>query len=280
MQKLYILLISVCAVSICNNSFAQSVLDPSDPVITYNANQAPTQPAWGKIGKWVRTVRLGWNTDSYKAYIYKGCAFRLKFPKTYNPAANDGKKYPMLVFFHGLGERGADIYDNEYQLYHGGQGFRDAVDNGTFDGYILCMQSTGDGFWNSNQYQSIAEIIDYMVANNKLDPFRVSDNGLSAGGEGTWGMLIEHPTYISAAIPMSASSINYETPSIANTIKFTPMWLFQGGLDGSPAPYTSQQVRDYMLAAGADFAYTEYPGSRSRCVGQGMERARFLSVYT
>jgi hypothetical protein len=111
------------------------VLDPNDPVITYNANNPPTQPTWGQIGKWVRTVRLNWNTNFYKAYFYKRCAFRLKFPKTYNPNANDGKKYPMLVFFHGLGETGS-IYDNEYQLYQGGNDFSAAVDNGIFDGYV------------------------------------------------------------------------------------------------------------------------------------------------
>jgi len=94
-----------------NTVNAQSVLDPTDPVITYNSSAPPTEPAWGQIGKWVRTKRLGWNTDEYKCYIYKGVAFRLKFPKSYNPTANDGKKYPMLIFFHGLGEKGS-IYDN------------------------------------------------------------------------------------------------------------------------------------------------------------------------
>src|SRR5690349_20758911 len=74
--------------------FAQSVMDPSDPVITYNPSTPPVEPAWGQVGKWLRTVRLSWNTSAYKAYIYKGNAFRLKFPKTYNPTAADGKKYP------------------------------------------------------------------------------------------------------------------------------------------------------------------------------------------
>ncbi|MBK8553437.1 MAG: hypothetical protein IPL53_21175 [Ignavibacteria bacterium] len=64
-----------------------SVLDPNDPVITYDPNNSPTEPPFGQIGKWVRTVRLNWNTTSFKPYIYKGVAFRLKFPKTYNPAA-------------------------------------------------------------------------------------------------------------------------------------------------------------------------------------------------
>ncbi len=249
MQKLYVLTLVALCVFKTSIVISQSVLNPSDSVVSYNSNNPPTQPAYGQIGKWVRT-------SSYKAYIYKGYAFRLKFPKTYNPTASDGKKYPMMVFYHGLGETGT-IYDNEYQLYHGGEVFRDAVDNGTYDGYIFCMQSTS--FWDSHAYTAITEIIDYMVANNKLDPFRVSDNGLSDGGQATWGMLIDHPNYVSASVPMSSSSITYENTSTVNAIKFTPMWLFQGGLDGSPAPYTSQQVRDYILAAGSNFKYTEYP---------------------
>ncbi|MBV9961982.1 MAG: hypothetical protein JO072_07010, partial [Parafilimonas sp.] len=253
MRKIYVLLTSLLF-SVC--SFGQSVLNPNDAVITYNSSTPPTQPPFGQIGKWVRTKRLSWNTDEYKCYIYKGCAFRLHFPKTYNPTANDGKKYPLFVFFHGLGETGT-IYDNEYQLYHGGDKFQAAVDNGTFDGYVLCMQS--QGFWGAGQYQYITEIIDYMIANNKLDPFQISDNGLSAGGQGTWEMLLNYPSYISAALPMSNVSIGYKDPSVVNVVKYTPMWLFQGGLDGAPAPPTAQQVRDAMLAAGGNFTYTEYP---------------------
>lgn len=255
MQKLYILVISLVSLSLFNSVFSQSVLNPLDPVINYDSTNKPSQPASNQIGKWVRTPSLSWNTASYKAYIYKGCAFRLKFPKTYNPTANDGKKYPMLVFFHGLGETGG-IYDNEYQLYHGGDDFAAAVDNGTFDGYILCMQS--QGFWGTNQYQYITDIIDYMVINNKLDPFRTSVNGLSAGGQGTWEMLINHPTYINAAVPMSSASTLYEDQNTVSKIKYTPIWHFQGGLDGSPAPYTSQHLRDVILAAGGNFKYTEY----------------------
>src|SRR5438105_7373048 len=108
-----------------NIAHGQSVLNPADPIVNYNSSSPPAQPPYGTIGKWVRTPRLNWTTDSYKAYFYKANGFRLKFPKTYNPTANDGKKYPMLIFFHGLGEAG-NIYDNEYQLYHGGQIFRDS----------------------------------------------------------------------------------------------------------------------------------------------------------
>src|SRR6267378_1538163 len=105
----------------------QSVLNPADPVITYNGSNAPAQPADGTIGKWIRARRLSWNTDSFKCYIYKGLPFRIRFPKSYKPGLSDGKKYPMIVFFHGLGEAASTIYDNEYQMYHGGDVFNAAV---------------------------------------------------------------------------------------------------------------------------------------------------------
>jgi hypothetical protein len=193
------------------NSFSQSVLNPNDSVITYNPNLPPTQPPFGQIGKWVRTKRLSWNTTEYKCYIYKGCAFRLHFPKSYNPTANDGKKYPMIIFFHGLGETGS-IYDNEYQLYHGGDVFQAAINSGKFDGMqYICKARV---FGEAGNTSILTEIINYMVANNKLDPFWVSDNGLSAGGQASWEMLLSYPTYLSSALPMSSTSIGYKTPAL------------------------------------------------------------------
>src|SRR5882762_1658208 len=89
-----LLLILILAVSFVQAVNAQSVMDPSDSVVTYNAASPPTQPPSGQIGKWVRTKRLSWTTTQYKCYIYKGNAFRLLFPKSYNPTAKDGKTYP------------------------------------------------------------------------------------------------------------------------------------------------------------------------------------------
>ncbi len=236
---------------------AQSVLNPADPIVVYNSSAPPATPAWGTIAKWVKTNRLGWNTSLFKAYYYNGYAFRLKFPKTYNPTAVDGKKYPMIAFFHGLGERGT-IYDNEYSLLHGGQQFNNKVEDGTFDGYVLVMQSQ-NGYWDVGHYNALKELINYMVINNKLDGFRVTTNGLSAGGAGSWDMMINNPTFVAGAMPMSSTCACYINSTTINKIKYTPIWNFQGGLDPSPTPYTAESVRDAILAAGGNFKYTLYP---------------------
>ena len=245
------------SVLLCHMARSQSVLDPNDPVVNYNPANPPAQPPAGQIGKWVRTPRnFWWNADVYKPYIYNGYGFRLRFPKTYNPAANDGKKYPLLVFFHGYGEIGPNT-DNEFHLLHGAEMFSRAVDNGTFDGYVLFMQS--DGFFHGGHYQAIIDIINYMIQHNKLDPFDIVANGLSSGGEATWQTTINFPTYYSACIPMSWCNINYSDANIINKLRSTPIWLFQGGVDWNPPPSTSRAVRDAFLAQGAQFRYTEYP---------------------
>lgn len=239
-----------------------TVLNPNDPIIDYDANSPPADPPAGKIVKWVRTPRLGWNTSEYKSYFYgqfglfNGVCFRLKFPKTYNPSANDGKRYPMLVFFHGLGEV-AGVYDNEFHLYHGAAAFQTAVDNGTYDGYVLFMQSQGG--WSGGHYNYIKEIIDYMVNFNKLDPFQISVNGLSAGGQASWEFHHQFPTLVSASVPMSWTSYYFGYSDWVDTMKYTPIWNIQGGLDGAPSPFTSRGVRDGFLSAGANYTYTEYP---------------------
>ncbi len=239
----------------------QSMLNPTDSVMDYDSLNKPVQPFYGQIGKWVRTPRtyFGWNTNSYKAYIYKGIAFRIKFPKTYNPNVNDGKKYPMLVFWHGLGEKG-DLFDNEFHLWLGCKMFRDAVDNGTFDGYVIAMQTLTElsGFFGSSHYQAMKEIIDYMVVNNKLDPFRVVNNGLSSGGIASMNMFLENPTYMCGIVTMSPPG-NYTAPDLVNKEKFTPIWYANGGLDNNPTPGAADYNKYILDSAGADFKRKTYP---------------------
>src|SRR6186713_2633505 len=64
----------------------QSIMQPTDTVYTYNSAAVkgsptnPNQPATANtIGKWIRTVRMSWNTSNWKCYIYNGVQFRLRF---------------------------------------------------------------------------------------------------------------------------------------------------------------------------------------------------------
>lgn len=253
------------------------VLNPDDPVVTYSAANPPKTPAAGTLVKWVRTKRLSWNTDSYKCYYYNGMAFRLKFPKSYQHNVADGKTYPLFVFFHGKGEKGS-IYDNEYQMYHGGELHKNAVDNGSFDGFLLYGQVQGDS-WGTGNMANIYNIINkYLIPQVKVDRYRISVDGLSAGGSATWKFMITYPKMVAGCLPISASTTTFI--NTVNDYKYTPIWHFQGGLDNSPTPYTSKQLGNAILKAGGNYKYTEYPDRGHNCWYNAWGEADYFPFIT
>jgi predicted esterase len=232
----------------------QQMLNPQDSVINYNPAAPPVQPAFGKIGKWVRTPSLPWNTTAYKCYIYDSCDFRLHFPQTYQPG--DGKKYPILIFYNGNGEEGP-ITDDESQLKNGGLMFDNAEVNGTFDGYILFMQDQHG--YTLVQCTAIRNLIDTLVQEYGGDPYRVIANGLSGGGQGIFDQLGLTPTYFAGAVIMSAALELSATPAEVNTLKFTPIWDLDGGLDNDPTPAQARYVDSAYLSLGSNYTYKNYP---------------------
>ncbi|HMH32966.1 MAG TPA: hypothetical protein VK543_08040, partial [Puia sp.] len=254
-RPLIILLAVVC---FFQTSVAQTgVLNANDTIRIYNPAAPPTTPPFGTLAKWVKTSRMNWNTNSFKCYFYKGVAFRLKFPKSYQQGVNDGKLYPLYFFWHGVGEKGT-IYDNEFQLYHGGQVHMNAVDNGKFDGFLLYPQSSASsGFFGNSQYDIIYDlIVNYLIPQVKVDPSRIYEDGLSGGGQATWQFAIKYPKLVAAILPISAASLSF-TDGIAN-LKYTPIWQHQGGLDVNPGPATTTSLMNSYKAAGANITYTIY----------------------
>lgn len=257
MHKLYLVLFLIFNGCLLESANAQSIINPADPIVDFTSTSNPTVPANNNtIYKWGRDSSLNWNTVEWKCYVINGMPFRVHFPLSYQPGVADGKLYPLMVFLHGAGEAGP-VTNNETQLYHGGQVFQAQTDGGNFDAYVVCPESTGG--WGAAQWQSITYIIDYMIANNKVNMARVVFNGLSDGGYGVWGMDNTYPNYIAGALPMSACSLNYTTSSFIDSAMFTPYWLFQGGEDTGPAPYTTNQVLPYYYNAGTDLTFTLFP---------------------
>ncbi|HVU56509.1 MAG TPA: fibronectin type III domain-containing protein [Puia sp.] len=200
---------------------------------------------------------MSWNTDQWKCYIYNGMAFRLIFPKSYTTAA-DGKKYPVLVFFHGAGEAGV-VTDNEISLAHGGNtAFQPNINNGKWDGFILVPQTT-EVYWTDVQVTQVKQILDYMVTNNKADPFHMIANGLSAGGSADWVAIQNYPQVFCGAPIFSANNQGNASPTNIPKTKFLAVWDFQGGLDSWPSPWDAGIVNTLMGLNGANYKYTIYP---------------------
>lgn len=250
-----------------------SVFNPNDPVVNYDSLNPPAKPVNGQVGKWVRTPKLSWGTTSFKCYIYKNLPFRLKFPKNYDPA----KRYPILIFFHGKGEYGRSLYDNEYQLANGGQKHMNAVDAGKLNAFLLYPQSQTE-LWSTGSIDLISELLEkIMIPGNMVDPFKVYIDGLSAGGAATWMFLMRHVNLVAAAAPISAASLTYIDS--VNSYKFTPIYHFQGALDPNPSPNTSRSLGNNILAAGGNYKYKEYPNLGHTCWEQAWSEPDYFPFY-
>ncbi|WP_207632856.1 fibronectin type III domain-containing protein, partial [Foetidibacter luteolus] len=254
-QALLKLLVCLATAFVYVPSPAQTgVLDPNDPIVIYNPATPPAVPPYGTLAKWVKTTRVSWNTSTFKCYYYNGVAFRVKFPKTYQHSVNDGKKYPVYLFFTGRGAY-APIYDNELQL-SAALSRSNAIDAGIFDGFMICPQSTTPG-WGAPIGVMNDFILNYLVPQCKADRFRIVVDGLSAGGSATWKFLTSFPKTAAAILPMCNSDLGY----LANLqqFKFTPIWHFQGGIDKAPSLGYTLQLADSVLSVGGNYKLTVYP---------------------
>jgi|GEM_PF-481990 len=261
------LALTICLLGVSFTGRAQvtnttSPFNPSDPLTKYNSAAPPAIPANGIISKWVYTPSItGWNDSTFKPYFYNGMAFRLQYPASYKPGVNDGKTYPLIIMFHGLGEA-APIYDNERQLFNGGQITQQALQNGTIDAFCIFPQNTG-GVWGYSYYQNLQDLATYMEANCKVDPQRVVAHGLSAGGQAIWDIENSIPKWLAACIPMSAASNYYLNGD--QGYKYTPIWLGQGGFDTAPTPANAQFVVNGITAIGGNISYTLFPFDGHDC---------------
>jgi len=236
---------------------AQNVFNINDPDSIFTATNQPPAPAWGKLAKWGHTHRLTWpgtGTTTFKSYYFDGMQFRLKFPHTYQQGVSDGKLYPLFIFFHGEGEAGT-IYDNEYQMFHGGQIVRDWIDNGTFDGFAFFYQST-NGYAQS-EFAQISSVIDSLVKYAKVDPNRICLNGLSSGGQGEWDYFNYDPKRVATAIIFSAARNEY-IPVMPNYVQI-PIWELNGGKDNNPDTATARNVITAFRNLGGNITQTVYP---------------------
>lgn len=277
-----IVLNSLAFLVFTSSALAQNVFNPSDAIVRYDKTKAlgtsqNPNPAILGLQKWVSTptngVSLGsdaWDNTSFKAYFLNlagvQMAFRIKFPKSYSNPDSINKKYPVMLFLHGAGEVGCPsnngIYNNEKQLWLGGQLFRDRVNNNEFDGFLVYPQLVNpDGCWGAWGETKTANLsinlsmIDSLVKYVRADVDRVLITGLSGGGYGAWRTAETFPQRIAKIMPSAAAG------SVSNRTAFVhiPIWFATGGKDPDPSPTQALYSYNKMLEIGADIRYTQYP---------------------
>lgn len=172
--------------------------------------------------------------------------FLLSLPKGYEK--NDTKKWPLVVFLHGAGERGADL---ELLKKHGPPKL---VDAGKHFPFILASpQCPADEWWTE---QPVLELIDHLEEAYQVDSSRIYLTGLSMGGYGTWHFSTMAPDRFAAIAPICGGGVPYKMRWITHL----PVWAFHGGKDTVVVPDESERlIAELKKRSNGNAKLTVYP---------------------
>ncbi len=218
--------------------------------------------------KYPNEVLFNW-ASPYKSYTYEGQHFRIKYPNGFDSLGV--QKYPVILFFHGFGERGTD---NENQLKHGGQRTLNAINSGEFPGMAVYPQTTGVS-WDGGNITSVVNLLEELIEKCNADPDRIYIHGLSLGAEGVWRFAFQYPQYTAAIFPMSG----VVGGNNAGVTRFIPTWLSQGGLDNNPTPFTGNSRVISWRQQGANIRYSYMPTTGHGTWNAQYSKSEFFSWF-
>jgi len=179
---------------------------------------------------------------------YLNKQFLLYQPRETTP----GQKHPLIIFLHGMGERGDDI---QRIKRHGPP--KIVENNKSFQFIVVSPQCSKDakdrGWWNA---RDLRLLLDYVKKHYPVDEKRIYLTGLSMGGFGTWAWAAEQPDAFAAIAPICGGG----NPALAKKYGKLPIWAFHGDQDKRVEPAKSQVMVDAIKAAGGDAKLTIYPG--------------------
>ena len=179
------------------------------------------------------------------------------------------RKYPLIIFLHGSGERGND---NEAQLKWGVMNFATDQAMAMHPAFVIAPQCPENQEWsNFNENDNtrelhlqatpakpmalVIELIHQLIKTFAVDTNRIYITGLSMGGFGAFDAIERYPHFFAAAIPVCGGG----DVSKAATIAHIPVWIFHGSEDAAVNPLYSIDMIEALSKAGAHAGFTLYP---------------------
>ncbi|MEZ4668964.1 MAG: alpha/beta fold hydrolase [Anaerolineae bacterium] len=176
--------------------------------------------------------------------------YLLHLPPDY--AQSHAKKWPIILFLHGMGERGNEPDHLERLKKHGLP--RMLESRGDFPFIVVSPQCPGESWW-PYEVHALNAFLDDIVERYPVDLSRIYLTGLSMGGFGTWGLAAMYPHRFAAIAPICGGGI----PAMAAALKDLPIWAFHGALDEIVPLSNSEKMVDALRALGANVRFTVYP---------------------
>lgn len=165
--------------------------------------------------------------------------YRLFVPQKYDSQ----KKYPVILFLHGLGECGND---NSSQFQNGVQTLFDTCPElleecifilpqcpegqqwvGTEPDHLFNGNYSTDTLAETEAMQSAIKLLESILGEYSCDRDRVYVMGLSMGGFGTWDALVRHGELFAAGVPLCGGG----DEAYAQKLTDIPIWTYHGTAD-------------------------------------------------
>jgi predicted peptidase len=179
------------------------------------------------------------------------------------------RKFPLIIFLHGSGERGND---NEAQLKWGVRNFASDQNMQLHPAFVIAPQCPEQSDWAnytkdknsssillqkqpSKPMELLIALVHEIVKKFPVDTNRIYITGLSMGGFGTFDAIERYPDLFAAAVPVCGGG----DISMAASIKNIPIWIFHGAEDPAVDPAFSLTMIEALTKAGAHPGYTQYP---------------------
>lgn len=195
--------------------------------------------------------------------------YRVLWPKQFQK----GKRYPVILFLHGSGERGED---NRKQLTHGSKLFLDNQEK--FPAIVIFPQCPTQGYWSNvdikidssghknftykkggaptPSMQLVMNMMDSVAQLSFVDTSRIYVMGLSMGGMGTFEIISRKPDMFAAAIPICGGAHPKTAKNFANKVN---LWVFHGAKDNVVSPEFSKAMVEVIKKLNGSVKYTVFP---------------------
>lgn len=159
------------------------------------------------------------------------------------------KRWPLLLFLHGAGERGNDL---EKLKVHGPPKL---VSQGKEFPFIIVSPQCPEESWWSAETETLGALLDEIQSRYRVDPDRVYVTGLSMGGMGTWALALAYPNRFAALAPICGGGGRRGLGRISHI----PVWAFHGAKDNVVPLAQMQETVDALKAAKGTVKLTIYP---------------------
>jgi predicted peptidase len=172
--------------------------------------------------------------------------YLIQLPDAYK--AEPEKRWPLILFLHGSGERG----DSLPKL--NAQGLPKLIAAGKkFPAIIVSPQCPEDQGWKP---PLLSQLLDEVSAKYLVDSDRVVVTGISMGGFGAWALALAYPNRFSALAPICGGG----DPPNAARLKELPIWGFHGDKDNAVPVELAHEMINALRKAGGRPHFTLYAG--------------------